>query len=81
VQQIATTESGWPSALQLLVVIGIVLITVELPLLAYARRPEATTRAVRLTEAWTERHLQTTISAVLIVLGGYLIIDGIVSLA
>ena len=46
VQQIATSDSGWAPALQLLVVIAIVLLTVEIPLLSYAIWPDATGRAV-----------------------------------
>jgi hypothetical protein len=81
VQQIATTEASWPQGLQLIVVIAIVLLTVEIPLLAYAWRPEATTRTVRIAEAWTERHRRETLSAVFLAIGTYLLIDGLVTIS
>ncbi len=76
VQQIATTKSGWPPALQLLVVIAIVLLTVEIPLLAYASAPLATTRVLRGTEEWIDRHGRQALVTVLVLIGGYLVIDG-----
>jgi hypothetical protein len=80
VQQIATSKSGWAPLLQLLVVIAIVLITVEIPLLAYALRPEGTARALRRAEGWIDRHGRQALMIALILIGGYLVIDGIVTL-
>ena len=77
VQQIATTDSGWAPALQLLVVIAIVLLTVEIPLLAYASAPRATTRMLHKTEAWIDRHGRQALEIVLVLIGGYLVIDGL----
>jgi hypothetical protein len=79
-QQIATSNAGWPPALQLLIVIGIVLITVEVPLLAYAIRPEATGRGVRRAETWVEHHQRQTLAAVFFGVGGYLLIDGLIAI-
>ena len=80
-QQIATSNSGWPSVVQLLIVIAIVLVTVEIPLLAYAIRPEATGRAIRGAEAWVESHHRQTVAGVFFGVGGYLLIDGLIAIA
>ena len=77
VQQIATSKSGWAPALQLVIVVAIVLLTVEIPLLAYAVRPEATAAALRRAEGWIDRHGRQALMIALVVLGGYLVIDGI----
>jgi hypothetical protein len=80
-QQIATSSSGWPPALQLLVVIAIVLITVEVPLLAYAIKPEATGESLRRAEAWEQSHERQTLAAVFFGVGGYLLVDGLIAIA
>jgi len=80
VQQIATSESGLAPALQLLVVVAIVLLTVEIPLLAYALRPEATARALRRAQGWIDRHGRQALVVGLVLIGGYLVIDGIVTI-
>jgi hypothetical protein len=80
VQQIATSKSGWAPALQLLVVVAIVLITVEIPLLAYALRPDATAQALRRAEGWIDRHGRQALVFGLVLIGGYLVIDGIVTI-
>ncbi len=79
VQQIATSDSGWAPAIQLLIVIAIVLLTVEIPLLAYAFWPEATGRAVRSAEGWIELHQRETVAVVFFAIGGYLLIDGLIA--
>jgi hypothetical protein len=81
VTQIATSSGGWPAELQLVVVIAIVLVTVEVPLLAYALRPEATARILRRVEAWVNRHGRQALITVLVVVGGYLFIDGLTLVA
>jgi hypothetical protein len=81
VQQIATSKSGWAPALQLLVVIAIVLLTVEMPLLAYALWPEATARVLRKAQTWIDRHGHKALLTALCIIGGYLVIDGIVTIA
>jgi hypothetical protein len=81
VQQIATSDSGWPWGVQLAVVISIVLITVEVPVLAYALKPEATRRVLRAVEGWLEVHGRDALVAILLIIGGYLVVDGIVTLA
>jgi Sap, sulfolipid-1-addressing protein len=81
VQQIATSDAGLPWGVQLLVVIAIVLITVEVPLLSYALKPEATARVLRRAERWLDLHGRQALVAVLAGIGIYLIVDGIVILA
>jgi len=81
VQQIATSKSGLASGVQLLIVIAIVLLTIEIPLLAYALKPEATARGLHRLEGWIDRHGRQALVSVLVVVGGYLFIDGIVILA
>jgi hypothetical protein len=81
VQQIASSSAGWAPALQLLVVIAIVLLTVEIPLLAYALQPDATTRALQKAQNWIDRHGRQALLTVLVVLGGYLVVDGIITIA
>ncbi len=81
VQQIATSKSGLASCVQLLIVIAIVLLTIEILLFAYALKPEATARGLRRLEGWIDRHGRQTLVSVLVVVGGYLTIDGIVILA
>jgi hypothetical protein len=78
VTQIATSNASWPAVLQLLVVIAIVLITVEVPLLTFALRPEATARALARAQAWVDRHGRQVLIAALTVIGSYLLIDGLV---
>ena len=80
VQQIATSDAGLAWGVQLLIVIVIVLITVEVPLAAYALKPEATARALRRVEGWIDRHGRKALVGGLVLVGGYLIIDGIVTL-
>ena len=80
VQQIATTASGWAPEVQLLVVVAIVLLTVEVPLLAYALRPEAAGRMLKRAEGWIDRHGRQALVLALVVLGGYLVIDGIITI-
>jgi hypothetical protein len=75
--QIATTPGGWPWVAQLLVVIAVVLLTVEVPLLAYAWRPEATAKLLRRAEGWIDRHGRQALIYALLIIGGYLFIDGI----
>jgi hypothetical protein len=77
VQNIATGSSEWPQWLQLLVVVAIVLITVEVPLLAYALRPTATAQALRRVEGWIDRNGRKALVATLVVVGGYLVVSGI----
>ena len=79
-QQIATTNGGLPWGIQLAIVIAIVLLTVELPLLTYALKPEATARALHRLEAWIDRHGRKALIGALAAVGGYLVIDGIVTL-
>jgi hypothetical protein len=74
---IATGNGGWPWVAQLLVVIAIVLITVESPLLAYALWPGPTARTLARLEGWIERHGREALILALLVIGGYLFIDGI----
>jgi hypothetical protein len=81
VQQIATSNGGMPWGVQLAVVVAIVLLTVEVPLLAYALKPEATARGLRKVEDWIALHGRKTFVGLLVLVGGYLIIDGIVTLA
>jgi Sap-like sulfolipid-1-addressing protein len=81
VQQIATSTTGWAPALQLLVVIAIVLLTVEIPLMAYALAPQATTRVLRRGQGWIDRHGRQALEIVLVLIGGYLVIDGITLIA
>jgi hypothetical protein len=81
VQQIATSNAGLASGVQLLIVIAIVILTVEIPLLAYAVKPEATAGVLRRLEGWIDRHGSQTLLSVLVVVGGYLVIDGIGTLA
>ena len=75
--QIATTHGGWPWVVQLLVVIAIVLITVEVPLLASALWPEPTARTLRMLEEWIDLHGRQALEVALVVIGGYLLIDGL----
>jgi hypothetical protein len=63
------------------VVIAIVLVTVEAPLLAYALRPEATARILRRVEAWVNRHGRQALITALVLVGGYLFIDGLTLVA
>ena len=77
VTSIATNPGGWPSLLQLLVVITIVLITVEAPLLTYALRPEPTARTLRRAQGWIDRHGHQALILLLTVIGGYLFLDGL----
>ena len=79
-QQIATSKGGWPAVLQLVIVISIVLLTVELPLLAYGLRPQATARTLARAEGWIDRHGRQALMFVLVVLGSYLFVDGIVTI-
>jgi hypothetical protein len=81
VTNIATTKGGWPWELQLLVVVAIVLISVEIPLVTYALRPEPTARALRQAEGWIDRHGRQTLIVLLVVIGGYLVVDGLVLVA
>jgi hypothetical protein len=81
VTNIATTKGSWPSELQLLVVVAIVLITVEIPLLTYALRPEPTARVLRRVDSWIDRHGRQTLIALLVVIGGYLVVDGLLLVA
>jgi hypothetical protein len=81
VTQIATSSGGWPPEVQLLVVIAIVLLTVEIPLLAYALWPEVTARSLRRAEGWIDRHGRQALIGALTVIGGYLVIDGLALLA
>jgi len=78
VTNIATTPGGWPAELQLLVVIAIVLITVEIPLITYALRPEPTGRVLRRAEGWIDRRGRHTLIVLLVVIGGYLFVDGVI---
>ena len=78
VTNIASTKGGWPYPLQLLIVVAIVLITVEVPLLLYAVRPEPTARALRRAEGWIDRHGRQTLITLLVIIGGYLLIDGLI---
>ena len=80
VQQIATSDSGWAPALQLLVVIAIVLLTVEIPLLSYAIWPDATGRAVHGAETWIQLHQRETVAIVFFAIGGYLLVDGLIAI-
>jgi hypothetical protein len=81
VTQIATSSGGWPAELQLAVVIAIVLVTVEVPLLAYALQPEATARILRRVEGWVNRHGRQALITALVLVGGYLFIDGLTLVA
>jgi hypothetical protein len=81
VTEIATSSGGWPAELQLLVVIAIVLVTVEIPLLAYALRPAATARILRRVEGWVNRHGRQALITALVLVGGYLVIDGLTLVA
>jgi hypothetical protein len=81
VQQIATSNAGLASGLQLLVVIFIVLLTVEIPLVAYAVKPEATAGVLREVERWIDRRGRQALVTGLVVIGGYLVVDGIITLA
>ena len=81
VQDIATSDSGLAYGLQLLIVIAIVLITVEIPLAAYALKPEATARMLLKVEGWVGRHGRQALVAGLVVIGVYLIVEGILNLA
>jgi hypothetical protein len=78
VTNIATTPGGWPAELQLLVVVAIVLITVEIPLITYALRPEPTGRVLRRAEGWIDRRGRHTLIVLLVVIGGYLFVDGVI---
>ena len=78
VTNIATTPGGWPAELQLLVVIAIVLITVEIPLITFALRPEPTGRVLRRAEGWIDRRGRHTLIVLLVVIGGYLFVDGVI---
>jgi hypothetical protein len=78
VTNIATTPGGWPAELQLLVVIAIVLITVEIPLITFALRPEPTGRVLRRAEGWIDRRGRHTLTVLLVVIGGYLFVDGVI---
>jgi hypothetical protein len=75
--QIATTPGGWPWVTQLIVVIAVVLLTVEVPLLAYAWRPEPTAKLLRRADGWIDRHGRQALIYVLVVIGTYLFVDGI----
>ena len=79
-QQIATGSGSLPWGFQLAIVIAIVLLTVEVPLITYALRPEATARGLRKVEAWVDRHGRKALIGGLVVVGGYLVIDGIVAI-
>jgi hypothetical protein len=81
VTQIATSSGGWPAELQLLVVIAIVLAAVEIPLLTYALWPEATARILRRVEGWVNRHGRQALITALVLVGGYLLIDGLILVA
>jgi len=81
VSNIATTKGGWPAVLQLLVVVAIVLITVELPLLAYALRPDLTAHALGQMQGWIDRHGRRTLILLLAGLGTYLFVNGLILLA
>ena len=81
VQQIATSNAGLASGVQLLIVIFIVLLTVEIPLVAYAVKPEATAGVLSKVERWIDRHGRQALVAGLVVIGGYLVVDGIITLA
>jgi hypothetical protein len=80
-QQIATSRAPWPEWLQLLVVVAIVLLTVEVPLLAYAVRPDATRRGLERAGRWSDRHGRQALILVLVVVGGYLLISGLALIA
>jgi hypothetical protein len=80
VQQIATGHAALPSVVQLLIVIAIVLVTVEAPLLAYAIRPDATSRLLVRIEGWIARHGRKALVIGLVGIGTYLVIDGILTL-
>jgi hypothetical protein len=75
--QIATTPGGWPWVVQLMLVIAIVLLTVEVPLIAYARRPADTAALLHRGESWIDRHGRQALITGLIVIGSYLFLDGI----
>jgi len=79
-QQIATGNGGLPWGFQLAIVIVIVLLTVELPLITYALRPEATRRGLVKVEDWIGRHGRKALIGGLVLVGGYLVVDGIVVL-
>jgi hypothetical protein len=81
VTNIATTKGGLPPELQLVIVIAIVLITVEVPLVVYALRPDPTRRALLRIEHWIDRHGRQTLIILLVVVGAYLFIDGLVLVA
>ena len=81
VSNIATTKGGLPYPLQLLIVVGIVLITVEVPLALYALRPEPTARSLRRAEGWIDLHGRQTLIILLTIIGTYLLIDGLILIA
>jgi Sap, sulfolipid-1-addressing protein len=81
VTTIATTKGGWPYPLQLLIVLAIVLITVEVPLILYALRPEPTARTLRRAEGWIDLHGRQTLIILLTIIGSYLFIDGLILIA
>jgi len=81
VQQIATSDSSLADGLQLIIVIVIVLLTIEIPLAAYLLRPEATARLLRDVEAWIGVHGRRALVYGLAAVGGYLVVDGIITLA
>jgi hypothetical protein len=77
VQSIATGKASVPDVLQLLVVISIVLITVEIPLLAYALWPERTARTLGMAQDWIDHHGRQALVILLVGVGGYLVVDGL----
>ena len=50
-------------------------------MLAYAIKPQATTRALRRAQGWIDRHGRQALEIVLALIGGYLVIDGVTLIA
>ncbi|HEY2550554.1 MAG TPA: GAP family protein [Streptosporangiaceae bacterium] len=82
VQVIATAQSAPArTALALLLIVVIDVASAWLPFLLFLAAPEATARRLKAFNAWLRAHGTTLLAAGLIVVGGYLVINGIVGLA
>ena len=80
-QEVGTTKmSDAATAVWVLIVVALVLITVEVPVLLFLLAPGWTVPRLQAVNAWLDRHGRTLLLAVVGALGLWLFIDGLVGL-
>jgi hypothetical protein len=80
-QEVGTTKmSDAATAVWILIVVALVLITVEVPVLLFLLAPGWTVPRLQAVNAWLDRHGRTLLLAVVEAIGLWLFIDGLVGL-